>query len=291
MQPIPGFTLTQSYLDTIIGRSDISSIPKRNTYTQYANALMSLATQEIDPEVSRETLQQNTILLITPTGSGSGILATSDGFFITSYHTLENSLPKFLSDTKLKINKKNQLDFMNSNLPYLIVDQNNNYFPLDTSFLLVDKNHDLALCKAMIPTSTNPLTYNLSNRPVQIDEQLTLYGMKPTLQQRSATIMTTTSPHISSCRSYPILNTFQAQGHVEQGYSGGPIVDQAGSLHGIISGYIPKQHQPSQPTQPAPRTIVCIPSLYATYLLGAVSVYFEKKAKPQNSSKQKTKTI
>ena len=192
MQPIPGFTLTQSYLDTIIGRSDISPIQKRNTYTQYANALMSLATQEISPEISRQTLQQNTILLITPQGSGSGILATSDGFFLTSYHTLEESLPKFLSDTKLKINKKNQLDFMNSNLPYLIIDQNNNYFPLDTSFLLVDKNHDLALCKAMIPNFTTPLTYNLSNRPVQIDELLTLYGMKPTLQKRTAKITTTT---------------------------------------------------------------------------------------------------
>ncbi len=275
----PGYTINWAYLDSIIGRSDIPRVQKRENAQQFASSLDRLSTQEVAQELSARTIEQNTVMMVTPRGTATGLLATTNGFFVSAYHAIEGLENKFAEDSVRKITRKNVQDFLEGGVGYFIIDQTGKYYSIDTSFLLADRKHDVALFKAIIPRCCEALSYNLSNRGVEREEVLTLLGMKQGLYKNEAIVKTQKPQALARCGALFIEDAFRAQGYVEEGFSGGPIVDQAGSLHGLISGHIDTKNDK--------REVLGIPSSFVTYLLGAGAMYFENKA---NGKRQRPKS-
>ncbi len=273
----PNYIFDRTLFDSLIGRTDLSVQKKHKNAQQYAEALMTLATQTVDSEQSGQTIQNHVLKMITPSGlTSSGILLTENGFFVTTYHSIRGFEPIFAQNCTKAITKHTVSDFLCENAGYVVLDQNNNLYSLDPSFLFTDSIHDLALLKVLMPGKIKALPYNISNRPVEKDESLLLVGMKSGLYVGEARIIVD-NPKVTSKKcgqTGPTLDDlFWAEGYTEPGYSGGAIIDQSGSLHGIIKARFDKKNQ---------LYLIGIPSIYLSYLVGRASHHFAAIAENKN---------
>ena len=271
------YVITRELLDTIIGRTDLTATKRRRNAANYAEALMTMATQEVDQDLSNLTVQDNVIKMYTPNKmTASGVMITENGFFVSAYHAIKGLEDTFAKNDQKGITRITAGDFLLENVEYQVIDTKGKRYSLDTSFMIADPKHDLALFKAIKPGKVKPLTYNMSNRPAEKDEALVLVAMNSGLYVGDARIKEINQKVGSKRYEKTREDLLFAEGYIEPGYSGGAIIDQAGSLHGIIKGGLmggPKQ------------CIVGIPSIYVSYLIGKASKYFEELA--QNKKQER----
>lgn len=262
------YIITRALLDTIIGRTDLPLAKRRRNAAEYAEALMTMATQEVDSELSERTIQDNVVRMINPIRTTSGVMVTENGFFVTAYHAIKGLEHKFTQDAQREVTKSTAGDFLVENVEYQVMDTKGKRYSLDTSFMIADDAHDLALFKAIVPGKVKPLSYNLSNRPAEKDEALELIAMNGSglyIGDARVVIPKVGSKKIREASEDLLL----ALGYIEPGYSGGALIDQAGSLHGIVRGELNQSPTPC---------IVGIPSIYVSYLIGRAAQYFEELA-------------
>ncbi len=268
------YVLTRKLLETIIGRTDLSPKQQRHRAQQYANLLMALAEQQVELNSSRKTIQQNIVTLITPSKkTETALKLTENGFLVTTYHGIHAVEEIWTQKTQHDITLASAGEFLNQAAGYCIIDANRKIYSLDTSFYLADPAHDLVLLKAVMPGRMKPLPYNISNRRIEQDEQLTLLTMNGAFKKTNAYV-STANPEFTAPNHHTDSQQHLFWAHsdaaIQPGWSGGAIIDQAGSLHGIIKGEFTTTSTPC---------IVGIPSIYLTYLLGKASLYFEQKTK------------
>ena len=139
---------------------------------------------------------------IVPAGSGSGFFVSKDGHVITNYHVIEGC----------DINK---LSFKGSQT--------------EVKVLAVDKVNDIAILKA----SAKPdVIFPVSNEDVSLLEDVIVAGY-PLGKQISSAIKTHKGVVTALAGAGDNYSFFQTDAAINQGNSGGPIINQKGNVVGI----------------------------------------------------------
>ena len=139
---------------------------------------------------------------IVPAGSGSGFFVSKDGHAITNYHVIEGC----------DINK---LSFKGSQT--------------EVKVLAVDKVNDIAILKS----NTKPdAIFPVSNEDVSLLEDVIVAGF-PLGKQISSAIKTHKGVVTALAGAGDNYSFFQTDAAINQGNSGGPIINQKGNVVGI----------------------------------------------------------
>ena len=139
---------------------------------------------------------------IVPAGSGSGFFVSKDGHVITNYHVIEGC----------DINK---LSFKGSQT--------------EVKILAVDKVNDIAILKS----NTKPdVIFPVSNEDVSLLEDVIVAGF-PLGKQISSAIKTHKGVVTALAGAGDNYSFFQTDAAINQGNSGGPIINQKGNVVGI----------------------------------------------------------
>ena len=139
---------------------------------------------------------------IVPAGSGSGFFVSKDGHAITNYHVIEGC----------DINK---LSFKGSQT--------------EVQVLAVDKVNDIAILKS----SAKPdVIFPVSNEDVSLLEDVIVAGF-PLGKQISSAIKTHKGVVTALAGAGDNYSFFQTDAAINQGNSGGPIINQKGNVVGI----------------------------------------------------------
>ena len=139
---------------------------------------------------------------VVPAGSGSGFFVSKDGHAITNYHVIEGC----------DINK---LSFKGSQT--------------EVKVLAVDKVNDIAILKS----NTKPdVVFPVSNEDVSLLEDVIVAGF-PLGKQISSAIKTHKGVVTALAGAGDNYSYFQTDAAINQGNSGGPIINQKGNVVGI----------------------------------------------------------
>lgn len=139
---------------------------------------------------------------IVPAGSGSGFFVSKDGHAITNYHVIEDC----------DINK---LSFKGSQT--------------DVKVLAVDKVNDIAILKSNIKPD---VIFSVSNEDVSLLEDVIVAGF-PLGKEISSAIKTHKGVVTALAGAGDNYSFFQTDATINQGNSGGPIINQKGNVVGI----------------------------------------------------------
>ena len=139
---------------------------------------------------------------IVPAGSGSGFFVSKDGHAITNYHVIEGC----------DINK---LSFKGSQT--------------EVKVLAVDKVNDIAILKS---TAKPDVIFPVSNEDVSLLEDVIVAGF-PLGKQISSAIKTHKGVVTALAGAGDNYSFFQTDATINQGNSGGPIINQKGNVVGI----------------------------------------------------------
>jgi len=139
---------------------------------------------------------------IVPAGSGSGFFVSSNGTVITNHHVIEGC----------KINK--------------VSHKGSQY---EAKVLAVDKVNDIAILKTNI---TPDRVFSVSNEDVSLLEDVVVAGY-PLGKQVSSAIKTHKGVVTALAGAGDNYSNFQTDASINQGNSGGPILDQKGNVVGI----------------------------------------------------------
>jgi hypothetical protein len=139
---------------------------------------------------------------IVPAGSGSGFFVSKDGTVITNYHVIEGCQ---LNKVSYKGNQ------------------------IEAKTLSIDKVNDIAILK----TDINPETaFSVSNEDVSLLEDVVVAGY-PLGKQISSAIKTHKGVVTALAGAGDNYSYFQTDAAINQGNSGGPIINQKGNVVGI----------------------------------------------------------
>ena len=139
---------------------------------------------------------------IVPAGSGSGFFVSKDGHAITNYHVIEGC----------DINK---LSFKGSQT--------------EVKVLAVDKVNDIAILKS---NAKPDVIFPVSNEDVSLLEDVIVAGF-PLGKQISSAIKTHKGVVTALAGAGDNYSFFQTDAAINQGNSGGPIINQKGNVVGI----------------------------------------------------------
>jgi len=139
---------------------------------------------------------------IVPAGSGSGFFVSKDGHAITNYHVIEGC----------DINK---LSFKGSQT--------------EVKVLAVDKVNDIAILKS---NAKPEIVFPVSNEDVSLLEDVIVAGF-PLGKQISSAIKTHKGVVTALAGAGDNYSFFQTDAAINQGNSGGPIINQKGNVVGI----------------------------------------------------------
>jgi cyclophilin family peptidyl-prolyl cis-trans isomerase len=139
---------------------------------------------------------------IVPAGSGSGFFVSKDGHVITNYHVIEGC----------DINK---LSFKGSQT--------------EVKVLAVDKVNDIAILKS---NAKPEIVFPVSNEDVSLLEDVIVAGF-PLGKQISSAIKTHKGVVTALAGAGDNYSFFQTDAAINQGNSGGPIINQKGNVVGI----------------------------------------------------------
>ena len=152
-----------------------------------------------EKEISKPSPDDNKIV---PAGSGSGFFVSRDGHVITNYHVIEGC-----KTTKISF-KGNQIE---------------------AKILAVDKVNDIAILK----TDINPnRIFSVSNEDVSLLEDVIVAGF-PLGKKVSAAIKTHKGVVTALAGAGYNYSEFQTDATINQGNSGGPVINQKGNVVGI----------------------------------------------------------
>lgn len=139
---------------------------------------------------------------IVPAGSGSGFFVLKDGTVITNYHVIEGC-------------ELNKVSYKGSQS--------------EAKVLSIDKVNDIAILK----TNINPETaFSVSNEDVSLLEDVVVAGY-PLGKQISSAIKTHKGVVTALAGAGDNYSYFQTDAAINQGNSGGPIINQKGNVVGI----------------------------------------------------------
>ena len=164
--------------------------------------LYSNSNVQIDTKYVQKPKSSSDDNKIVPAGSGSGFFVSKEGHVISNYHVIEgcdiNKLSFKGSQTKLKV-------------------------------LAVDKVNDIAILKADIKPNK---FYNVSNEDVSLLEDVIVAGF-PLGKQISSAIKTHKGVVTALAGAGDNYSLFQTNAAINQGNSGGPILNEKGNIVGI----------------------------------------------------------
>jgi len=139
---------------------------------------------------------------IIPAGSGSGFFVSRKGHIISNHHVIEGC-----DQVKLSYNGKE----------------------INTDILAVDKKNDLAILKANIRPSK---VYSVSREDAPLLEEVIIAGYP--LGKRVSASIKTSKGSITALSGYgDNFSEFQTDAALNQGNSGGPIMNQKGNVIGV----------------------------------------------------------
>jgi len=139
---------------------------------------------------------------IVPAGSGSGFIVSKDGTVITNYHVIEGC-------------ELNKVTYKGSQL--------------EAKVLSIDKVNDIAILKTNISSDT---AFSVSNEDVSLLEDVVVAGF-PLGKQISSAIKTHKGVVTALAGAGDNYSFFQTDAAINQGNSGGPIINQKGNVIGI----------------------------------------------------------
>ena len=139
---------------------------------------------------------------IVPAGSGSGFIVSKDGTVITNYHVIEGC-------------ELNKVTYKGSQL--------------EAKVLSIDKVNDIAILKTNINSDT---AFAVSNEDVSLLEDVVVAGF-PLGKQISSAIKTHKGVVTALAGAGDNYSFFQTDAAINQGNSGGPIINQKGNVIGI----------------------------------------------------------
>jgi S1-C subfamily serine protease len=139
---------------------------------------------------------------LVPAASGTGFFVSKEGHIITNYHVIEGC-------------DVNKLAYKGKSF--------------NTDTIAVDKKNDLAILKTkLIPSRV----YSVSNNDVNLLEDIIIAGY-PLGKKVSATIKTSKGSITALAGYGDNYSEFQTDAALNQGNSGGPIIDQKGNVVGV----------------------------------------------------------
>ena len=176
----------------------------RITEHHNCDKLVSLDNEKIIVEKPKKQKPKSTLddEKIVPAGSGSGFFVSKDGHAITNYHVIEGC----------DINK---LSFKGSQT--------------EVKVLAVDKVNDIAILKS---NAKPDVIFPVSNEDVSLLEDVIVAGF-PLGKQISSAIKTHKGVVTALAGAGDNYSFFQTDAAINQGNSGGPIINQKGNVVGI----------------------------------------------------------
>ncbi len=176
----------------------------RNITRSYARCTLNVTQSEIDKKKPKKKKPKASPddNKIVPAGSGSGFFVSKDGHVITNYHVIEGC----------DINK---LSFKGSQT--------------EVKVLAVDKVNDIAILKS---NEKPDEIFPVSNEDVSLLEDVIVAGF-PLGKQISSAIKTHKGVVTALAGAGDNYSFFQTDAAINQGNSGGPILNQKGNVVGI----------------------------------------------------------
>ena len=101
---------------------------------------------------------------------GCGFLITTDGFIVTTYHTVKKLLEKLQGSNNDNSNNDN------AGIRYTIRDLRGNEYTVDENFVAFNKYLDIAIVRALIPRSPEPIPIPCVDGALQEGDGVTLYA-------------------------------------------------------------------------------------------------------------------
>ena len=170
--------------------------------------------EAIAREIALELKQQASS---SATGTGSGIILTTNGIFATNYHVIENA-----QRVEAHIRRNNEVKKYNAKI------------------LISDKQNDLALLQIEDPTFTNLPTLPYAVKFPTLDVGADVFALGYPMPDALGEEPKATNGIISSKTGYQgNVVTYQIQTPIQHGNSGGPLFDKQGNLVGITNAGIP----------------------------------------------------
>jgi S1-C subfamily serine protease len=163
---------------------------------------IALKPKEIEQPKKKKPIASPDDNKIVPAGSGSGFFVSKDGHAITNYHVIEGC----------DINK---LSFKGSQT--------------EVKVLAVDKVNDIAILKS---NAKPDVIFPVSNEDVSLLEDVIVAGF-PLGKQISSAIKTHKGVVTALAGAGDNYSFFQTDAAINQGNSGGPIINQKGNVVGI----------------------------------------------------------
>ncbi len=162
--------------------------------------------------------------------AGCGLRLTTDGYILTAYHVIEAAYRTVMGENK----NETRPDYV------LIRDTQERFYPLDPSFISIDREHDIALVKAYSPDVGEPIPFNINWNSLKLFQKLSAVRLNHEsgdVEQSSGRVIKRTSNALRPLndRHKIISDLFYTTAPVYQGNSGGIFIDRCGSLAGTIS--------------------------------------------------------
>lgn len=198
----------------------------------------------VSPRESRANLEQNVVglynvqevlsadgkELLDFLSAGCGLRLTTDGYILTAYHVIEAAYRTVIGENK----NQTRPDYV------LIRDSQNKCYPLDPSFISIDREHDIALVKAYSPDVGEPIPFNINWNSLLLFQKLTsvrLNHQSGEIEQSTGRVIKKNNITLRSLDDPDriISDLFYTTTPVYQGNSGGIFIDSCGSLAGTIS--------------------------------------------------------
>ncbi|MFC1682363.1 trypsin-like peptidase domain-containing protein [Nanoarchaeota archaeon] len=171
---------------------------------------------------------------------GSGLMITTNGFIVTAYHNIQG-----VEDDWERINEEDPItqenvDSWTSRMRdrYCVMDQEENRYPIDTSFWAINQDKDIALIKAVTNKRPEPIKFRVVKEPLQVGDGVKLLGLrdhKP-YNQYGRVIYENCDQQINDHNGQAqsvTYDTFLTDAYGVPGFSGGVFTDIRGGFAGL----------------------------------------------------------
>ena len=196
--------------DSIYSRITIDLVQARIVKDVYEiNSTNRTSVSQCKPDYSLTAKNNNTETQqkLVPAASGTGFFVSYSGHIVTNYHVIQGC-------------DENRLNFKGKEI--------------SSDVIAVDKTNDLAILKAEIKP---PVVFSISDEDAPLLEDIIIAGY-PLGKRVSAAIKTSKGSITALAGFGDNYSEFQTDAALNQGNSGGPIINQKGNVVGVaVSNY------------------------------------------------------
>jgi hypothetical protein len=178
-----------------------------------------------------QKITDNLVRIVTGKFECTGLLLTCDGFILTAYHGLHNSYPGWARTT----NYSSALDLLRLAEGKHFIVKGREKYPLDILTYEMDKDHDLAIIKAVMREEPSPINYKIAEP--SLNQQIRLYAMKDKelSDRREGRIIGLGEELTFNNIPLTVKDMFRTDALASDGFSGGIVADQEGAIVGVIT--------------------------------------------------------